>query len=397
MNNNIVFIVDYVNNDYADKEKYAKYIEQRKFFSSGKEKDFVNYVETGAQDKVINDFVAYATNKDKSKGIFNQDGLMQPNQLNALRQGLRATESPIWHGIISFEEDTGLKLMNTYEQAYAYFKKVFPLFLQKAGFNKDNIEWFAGLHTNTENRHIHFAFYEKQPTRYSSKDDQLHYSRGKISKGVLNECRAEFGYKLIDNSTKLTLLRNDLIQSVKNTYLKDEEINKRLYRKLEKLAFMFPETGRLQYDSQDFQNLQPYVDDITFYLLENKLSLKKLMAEYTNELRWKDKQMLEACKNNKTKAKRYMVSEKCMKDLYKRLGNIVIKVALNCKQKERVKDYDKAKYRYEKMQRRKHREFLIDQAIYLSNKYDEEAIACFQEYLAILRKNEREIQRDMEM
>ena len=397
MNNNIIFIVDYVNKDYADKEKYAKYIEQRKFFSSNKEKDFVNYVETGAQDEVVNDFVAYATNKDKSKGIFNNNGLMQPNQLNALRQDLRATESPIWHGIISFEEDTGLKLMNTYEKAYVYFKKVFPLFLQKAGFNKDNIEWFAGLHTNTENRHIHFAFYEKQPTRFSSKDNELHYSRGKINKEILNECRAEFGYKLIDNSTKLVNLRNELIQSVKNTYLKDEEIDKRLYRKLEKLAFMFPATGRLQYDSENFQNLQPYVDDITFFLLENKLSLKRIMANYTTELKWKDKQMLEACKNNKTKAQKYMVSEQCMKDLYKRLGNIVIKVALECKQKERVKDYNKAKYKYEKMQRRKHREYLIDRAIYLSNKYDEEVIACFQEHLETLRRNERIIQNEMEM
>lgn len=71
-------------------------------------------METGAQDKVTNDFVAYATNKDKSKGIFNQDGLMQPNQLNALRRGLRTTESPIWHGIISFEEDTELMLMKSF-------------------------------------------------------------------------------------------------------------------------------------------------------------------------------------------------------------------------------------------------------------------------------------------
>ena len=47
MNNNIIFIVDYVNKDYAAKEKYAKYIEQRKFFSSNKEKDFVDNIHGG--------------------------------------------------------------------------------------------------------------------------------------------------------------------------------------------------------------------------------------------------------------------------------------------------------------------------------------------------------------
>lgn len=390
-----MFIVDYVNKDYADKEKYAKYVEQRKFFSSNKYNDFVAYVQTGAKDKVQDDFVAYAMNNEKSKGIFNQNGLLKAEQLNPLRDNLSATESPIWHGIISFEEDTGLALMNTYEKAYAYFNKVFPKFLKKAGFKKDNIEWFAGLHTNTENRHIHFAFYEKEPMHYRAKDKVLQFSKGKIARQVLIDCRAEFGFDLVDNSTKLAELRSELIKSMKNSYLDDEEINTRLYRKLEKLSAMLPQSGRLQYDSEYCQNIQPYIDDITFFMIDNKLSLKKLYADYGGELERRDLVMSKVCKDNKLNPSKYLLKDKCYRDLYKRLGNIVIDIAIECRQKQRVKDYNSKRYFYEKMQRRKHRKFLLDRAMYLSQKYDEEVMQTFEEYREKLYKNEKMLDRDV--
>lgn len=57
-------------------------------------------------------------------------------------------------------------------QAYALMITELPKFLKSQNFNLDNIVWFAGLHENTDNRHIHFCFYEKEPLRYNKKRKQ---------------------------------------------------------------------------------------------------------------------------------------------------------------------------------------------------------------------------------
>ena len=39
----------------------------------------------------------------------------------------------------------------------------FPKFFKKAALNPENITWFAGLHENTDNKHIHFSFRQNPP------------------------------------------------------------------------------------------------------------------------------------------------------------------------------------------------------------------------------------------
>lgn len=45
-----------------------------------------------------------------------------------------------------------------------------PKFFKSAGLNPDNIEWFAGLHENTDNRHIHLiSFVNKKLRKFLEK------------------------------------------------------------------------------------------------------------------------------------------------------------------------------------------------------------------------------------
>ena len=123
----------------------------------------------GIEDIKKLDYVKYLSNIKKSSGVFNQNGFMDAKQKQALRSDLRATKSVIWDGIISFEEQFGKKWCEHYEQAYELLKTELPKFFKRAGLDPNNIEWFAGLHENTDNRHIHICFFEKEAIKNKTK------------------------------------------------------------------------------------------------------------------------------------------------------------------------------------------------------------------------------------
>ena len=90
--------------------------------------------------------------------MFNQNGFMDAKQKQALRSDLRATKSVIWDGI-SPPRKIRQVVRGHYEQAYELLKTELPKFFKRAGLDPNNMEWFAGLHENTDNRHIHICFF----------------------------------------------------------------------------------------------------------------------------------------------------------------------------------------------------------------------------------------------
>ena len=170
---NVVLMMEYYLLHYKDMKQQDK----RNYYSSNKFSDYVKYVDTGIKDLRNIDYVEYANNDTKSSGLFNQNGKMTKKQIANLRKNLRETESVIWSGVISFEEEFGKLWCNNYEQAMHILQNELPKFFKKSNFNPDNMEWFAGLHENTDNRHIHFVFFEKKPIRIREKGKKA-YSIG---------------------------------------------------------------------------------------------------------------------------------------------------------------------------------------------------------------------------
>ena len=161
MTPNVNFFIHYVPNIKGEDRSMKGKInfEKRNFFSATNTYNFVEYIAKGSQEKI--DFIDYSGNLEKSQGLFDEKGLMQKNDIENLKNQLRKTNSPIWYGLISFEEIFGKTYCASYEDAYELMINEFPKFLKNAGFKKDNIVWFAGLHENTDNRHIHFSFLKK--------------------------------------------------------------------------------------------------------------------------------------------------------------------------------------------------------------------------------------------
>ena len=209
MTDNIVFICKYYKPSDKYNAKHEDKIRKREFLSCNGSYNYVSYVDTGSLDSVPKDYTEYVGNSEKSCGVFSAKGLLSDDEKRELREMLRDTQSCIWDCVISFREEFGDEYCRDYEQAYNFLKKELPKFFTRAGLDKDNIVWYAGLHENTENKHIHISFFEKEP-QFMKNNKTFSYHSGKIPKDVLITSKLIFEKALTNKTAEIVKLRKDL-------------------------------------------------------------------------------------------------------------------------------------------------------------------------------------------
>ncbi|MEG1751523.1 MAG: relaxase MobL [Clostridia bacterium] len=251
----------FYNADFGNEE----YQEKRKYYSSNKAKDYLNYVMTGIDEMKKLDYVEYMGSREKSRGVFNQNGVLSSENRKTLRENLRETKSVIWDCLITFATDFGKKWCDNYDQAYNLMKNEFSKFLKSCGLNPDNIEWFAGLHENTDNRHIHISFFEKKPQRIRPNKKGKQFSIGKLSKVAILNYKPKIELAVTDFKAREILARRQLQDYAKEQLR--ENSGRIINNKLLALANKFPTNGSLAYSSFNMQFLKPEIDSLTNYLI----------------------------------------------------------------------------------------------------------------------------------
>ena len=320
---NVNFMLEFCLPNYPNNPEMQ---DKRKFYSSNKYNDYMKYIDTGIKDLKNIDFVEYSNNNSKSSGIFNQDGKMNKKQIALTREHLRETESVIWSGVVSFEERFGLNWCNNFEQAKNIMQSELPKFFKRAGLNPDNIEWFAGLHENTDNRHIHLIFFEKEPQRLT--DHGKGYSMGKLSCLAMDEFKANMELCATDFKAREIRIRTNLIKEANEVF--NEVSGLKLKSMLVKLSNNFPPEGHLYYNSENMAHLQPQIDKISDYILKHNYRIKQEKNYFDDALKEKQDTIDKYCKRNGYK-QTSTIGDQMQKDLYRRLGSIVIKQALEIK------------------------------------------------------------------
>lgn len=379
---NVVFKCFY----YKPKEKYsaktqADKIRKREFLSCSSSYNYVSYVDTGASNKLPKDYTEYVSNDEKSCGAFNKNGLLNDKQKKELKEMLRTTKSCIWDCVISFREDFGEKYCRDYEQAYAFVKSELPKFFTRAGLDKNNIIWYAGLHENTDNKHIHISFFEKEP-EYFKNGGKLCYHNGTIPKQVLIDSKRIFEQKLTNATAEIVKARKDLYDKY-NYKLSPFELTKKAKKMLLGLYEMLPTSGRLSYDSENIKPLKKEIDKITDFLLCGNERTYKSYIDFQDKLN-----SLYEWQNERD----YASSNKYKEDMFRRLGNKNIQTALEIgklRDKTLHQEIFNSRQRYfEKKIRAKQLDYLLDCLAYYA-KLEEQQIQDFKayfEHLEYMRK-----------
>lgn len=366
--NNIILKLKYyqTKDHYTDNPEMA---EHRDFVSCQDSYSYLNYVHTGASENVSSDYEQYIANKEKSFGAFNQDGLLNDEQKLDLRHQLQTTQSVIWDMIISFREDFGDEYCRDYEQAYKFLKKELPKFFNRAGLYSDNIVWYAGLHENTENKHIHISFFEKEPL-YFDNGGKLKYHSGTISKDLLIATKFTFEKALTKPTAQILKARKDMLYSY-NALMSRTDMARKLKRLLLNLYTILPKDGRHSYDSKNMLRIKKDVDGVTEFILTKNKQTRETYWEFENALKkfeeWKDERNYKEGSNYKN-------------DLFRRLGNITIDTAIELgKLHEELEKLDikTAQYKaYKKAMRQREWDKLLDLLEYYA-KCDEMEIKNF--------------------
>lgn len=286
---------------YLKGNKRAEYMARRKFYNLTSSYNFFSYALNG--EKVVKNANAehYFTREGGNTGLFNLNGALNDEQIKSLKSELKKTKSIIWHGFISFDESL-TEAFSTQENAVKFMRQTFGAFLERTQLKKDNIELYAALHEDTDNRHIHFAFYEKQPKRRDKNGKLCYTKKGKIDARAIDNYLVSANMHLDEHGEEYYTARNRAIEQLNITRkgVSDGVIrNFALNRELNRLMSSLPATGRLQYGSANMAELRPQIDLVADLLIKTDPKAQKAQEEMLRQLAAVKSNVVELVKDNK--------------------------------------------------------------------------------------------------
>lgn len=279
----------------------ADYQARRSFYDLTAQYNFFSYVLNGKKIARNANAEEYYTRGGTNGGLFNLDGAMSEGQVAEMKKRLESSKSVIWHGFISFDEETS-RGFQTQENAVKFMRQTFGSFLERTHLNPKNIELYAALHLDKEHHHhIHFAFFEREP-KHRDKNGVLGYThRGKFDARAIDNYLVSANMHLSENGyeyytardramSRLREARKEIGNSVKNADLR---------RALSDLRSKLPKEGRLQYNAAQMKELRPDIDRVAELLIASDPAANAAHKEMLVQLARVKEEVIELVKDNK--------------------------------------------------------------------------------------------------
>ena len=368
----------------TDNPYNAKKVKNRTFYSSNQSngEDYMKYMDKGAKAGEVYDYMAYAGNEEKSSGVFGKDGFLTERQKKEIRQMLRSTKSVIWDMVISFTEDYGNEHIKSYADAMEVIKQNLPLFFKENGLQMDNVVWFAGLHENTDNKHIHLCFFEKEPIMARQKKKGLFHHTGTMKKQSIDRLKISIEEQLNGHEYFFKSYRQNLLLQAESALQNRDGYNpldRQLRLKLKELYRKLP-PGRISYNSLNMVELRPLIREIERILLNRSPLMSEEYKNLRRDLEARDAEIQAICDRQKIDSSRYLQKDKFIEDFHRRIGNKIIQYAkrYQCEEKQEERAYESQRIRrsIEKSKRTR----LFKETARLTREVDYEAIDIFTEY-----------------
>lgn len=279
----------------------ADYQARRSFYDLTAQYNFFSYVLNGKKIARNANAEEYYTRGGTNGGLFNLDGAMSEGQVAEMKKRLESSKSVIWHGFISFDEETS-RGFQTQENAVKFMRQTFGSFLERTHLNPKNIELYAALHLDKEHHHhIHFAFFEREP-KHRDKNGVLGYThRGKFDARAIDNYLVSANIHLSENGyeyytardramSRLREARKEIGNSVKNADLR---------LALSDLRSKLLKEGRLQYNAAQMKELRPDIDRVAELLIASDPAANAAHKEMLVQLARVKEEVIELVKDNK--------------------------------------------------------------------------------------------------
>lgn len=264
-------------------------------------------------DKSEAENIAEYMTRFNSIGAFGLHGALTLRELDEWRQNAQKTQATLYHGVLSLPARQS-ELVG-YEDMEKLVRQTFGGFLKKAGFDPKNVALMCAMHTNTENKHFHFAFYEKAPM-YRDKRARLSYRRKwNIDKQILRDYRMSATAYLDEHKQDLYNYRNAAVAGIRGLNVTPTDND--LYISLCSLADKLPKSGRLQYNSVAIAPYRKDIDNVAMLLLRKDPDALAAHVRVLSEI----KRRAKALSETGTKSD---YAERLLGEYRSRLGNVVL-------------------------------------------------------------------------
>lgn len=337
MSNNVFFQIKYAAKNPPRNlpvDKKLAYVQERQFFDWTAPYNYISYTLNEKKVEKYKDFRGYAS-REGNLGLFCGDKVYTEEDLAEIKEQLKNTGSHIWHGVISFDEETSPKFQ-VQEQAMHFLKQHFTDFINRTHLNADNICVVASLHRDTLHRHIHFSFFEKEPTHVDKNGKVGYTTKGNFKQSVIDNWLVSANMAVAGKDNYYSS-RNAVISKLKE--MKGDITDQEMQLKLLSLAKKFPKEGRWSYNSENMAELRPEIDKLATFILCSQPEVKKLHRDFLRALAERNKKV-EGIKNDNKIRSQVDYVKNLRKDYKARVGNLVIDLA-----KEMRKQYKPAYYK----------------------------------------------------
>lgn len=331
----------------ATSEERKRHAEDRAFYDMTGEKNIYDYITT--EEKRTGGYSMFEY-LQKNTGVFNDKGMIQKDEIAAMKERLKKNKGNIWHAFISLSAEQSHKI-DTPEKCIELIKRTIPSFLRDEKLNPENIDLMCALHTDRPHHlHIHMVFWEKEPKYKNTKDGSPRYRRvGKISKKAIDNLFVRLGLYLSEEKEVLYKSRDKALRDLKGLLgakafiCKPDDVKKEIIS----LAKDLPKEGRITYGSKDMAPYRDRIDRIVQMLLATDQTARRANDKFYRALAKRTKEIENICggkfafsnKNiqpddmelpkyhNKIDTDNIHIMEEIESDYRRRQGNLVLNLA----------------------------------------------------------------------
>ena len=258
------------------------------------------------------------TKENEEFYIWNKNGNI--NKKEILKDIPNNKSGKMWTLVISFPpqfaEESGLKTKQDY---YLMTKAIMPKFLLDNDLDLTNTLWYASLHKDTDNPHLHITIFEKEQRR---KKDTL-------EKTAMKYLKSNIASYLIDNTSFYkeqdylflgleNKIRKKNLTNVEKDLFFNDKFRKSLNKDLLQLYDKLPKQGRLQYNAKRLNFCHKDINKIIDKILYHD-TIKYEFEKYYHHLEEIEREQKKIYGNSNNK---YI--ENKMKRLYSKIGNDIL-------------------------------------------------------------------------
>lgn len=297
-------------------QKRVDYMARRKFYNLTSEYNYFTYALNEKKVVKNKDAEDYFTRSGMNAGLFDMDGALDNAKIVELKKKLVDTKSIIWHGFISFDEETSVGF-NTQENAIKFLNQTFNAFLDRTHLKRDNICLYASLHDDTDHRHIHFSFFENEPRRRNKNGELCYTLKGKVDSKAIDNYLVSANMHLDEHGAEYYTARDAAMTSLKTArkeVASGVNRNQTLNFELNRLIAALPKEGRLQYRAQNMAALRPQIDRVAEFLIASDPKASRAHSEMLKQLATVEKNVENLVKDNKLA---YVADERMSKEQIK--------------------------------------------------------------------------------